>query len=181
MRFTKTAIPDVRVIDIETHADQRGFFARTMCVDEFAKEGLVDQFVQVNMSYSAHKGTLRGLHFQRAPYVEAKLIRCTRGAIWDVIVDLRGGSPTYLQHYGVELTAESRRQLYVPPGLAHSFVTLTDDVEVTYPLSAPYRPMAEDGVRYDDPLLNINWPIEVTSISQKDSAWPLLDREKPPF
>ena len=176
MKFHDTSLADAKLIELQRHGDERGFFARTMCTNEFAANGLVDAFVQINMSHSAFKGTLRGMHFQRNPHSEAKLMRCTKGAIWDCIVDLRADSPTYLQHQGFELTAENKLQLYVPPGFAHGFVTLVDDVEVTYPVSALYTPTAEGGVRYDDPLLGIEWPVEVVHVSDKDAAWPLLER-----
>jgi dTDP-4-dehydrorhamnose 3,5-epimerase len=181
VKFSETDLADVRVIDIEPHGDERGFFARTLCRDEFVSNGLLPDYVQINTSYSRYKGTLRGLHYQRAPHTEAKLVRCVRGAVWDLIVDLRRDSPTYLRHQGVELTAENRRQIYVPPGFAHSYVTLVDDSEVIYPVSASYTPQAEGGVRYDDPLLAIEWPVEITTVSEKDMNWPLLDRNSPPF
>jgi dTDP-4-dehydrorhamnose 3,5-epimerase len=181
MKFHSTSLEGAKLIELQRHGDERGFFARTMCTKEFAAEGLATEFVQINMSHSAFKGTLRGMHFQRNPWSEAKLMRCTRGAIWDCIVDLRKDSPTYLKHQGFELTAENRLQLYCPPGFAHGFVTLVDDVEVTYPVSNPYTPQAEGGVRYDDPLLAIEWPVEVVHVSDKDVAWPLLDRAADPI
>ena len=150
-----------------------------MCRDEFARYGLVTDYVQQNMSVSATAGTIRGMHFQRPPYTEAKLVRCVRGAILDVIVDLRADSSTYLKHEGFELTAENHRQLYVPPGFAHAFQTLVDDIEVSYLVSAPYTPEAEGGVRYNDPMLGIKWPLPVTVISEKDANWPLLTADGP--
>lgn len=181
MIYTKTHLAGVRLIDMDPRGDERGFFSRTMCAEEFAKEGMIDRYPQINTSYSARRGTLRGLHFQYAPYAEAKLVKCIHGAIWDVIVDLRGASPTYLQHEGVELTSENRRQIYVPPGFAHAFLTLTDDAEVIYPVSTSYTASAEGGLRYDDPLLGIEWPTNVTTVSAKDRSWPLLDRDMAPF
>ena len=181
MKFHPTNLADAKVIELQRHGDERGFFARTMCTSEFAANGLATEFVQINMSHSAFKGTLRGMHFQRDPHSEAKLMRCTRGAIWDCIVDLRGDSPTYLRHQGFELTAENRLQLYVPPGFAHGFVTLVDDVEVTYPVSNPYTPRAEGGVRYDDPSFGISWPTEIVHVSDKDAGWPFLDRAAAPL
>lgn len=182
MRFLSTTLKDVWLIELEPRGDERGFFSRTMCEREFAAHGLLTRFEQINMSYSAYKGTLRGMHYQRSPHTEAKLTRCVRGAILDVIVDLRGDSPTYLKHEGFELTADNRRQLYVPPGFAHSFLTLVDDVEVIYPVSSSYAPQAEGGVRYDDPLLGIDWPIEIVHVSEKDAGWPLLrEGQTPPF
>ena len=181
MLFTPTTLKDAWIIDLEKRGDARGFFARTMCKEEFEEHGMRSHFVQQNASASAEKGTLRGLHFQRGDASEAKLIRCTRGAIVDVIVDLRHESPTYLKHEAFELTAQNHRQLYVPPGFAHSFQTLTDDVEVTYLVSAPYTPGAEWGLRYSDPLFNIAWPLPVSNISDKDAAWPLYDLNAEPF
>ncbi|MBB4641401.1 dTDP-4-dehydrorhamnose 3,5-epimerase [Rhizorhapis suberifaciens] len=179
MIFHETTLKDAWLIEPELRGDERGSFARTMCRDEFARYGLATDYVQQNMSVSATAGTIRGMHFQRRPYTEAKLVRCVRGAILDVIVDLRTNSPTYLRHEGFELTAENHRQLYVPPGFAHAFQTLVDDIEVSYLVSAPYTPEAEGGVRYNDPLLGIKWPLPVSVISEKDANWPLLTAEGP--
>jgi dTDP-4-dehydrorhamnose 3,5-epimerase len=181
MIYNETTLRDAWLIDLEPRGDERGSFARTMCAEEFAARGMAHRFVQQNMSTSAKAGTLRGLHFQRAPHTEAKLVRCTRGAILDIIVDLRAGSPSYLRHEAFELSATNGRQLYVPPGFAHSFQTLVDDCEVSYLVSAAYAPGAEGGLRYDDPLLGISWPRPVTAISAKDAAWPHLRREDPPI
>ncbi|GGK05528.1 dTDP-4-dehydrorhamnose 3,5-epimerase [Pseudomonas matsuisoli] len=182
MKFHKTQLNDAWLIELEKRGDDRGFFARTMCQEEFAKHGMVTSFVQQNMSVSAHKGTLRGLHYQMRPYAEAKLIRCLRGAIIDIIVDIREESSTYLQHQAFELTDSNMHQLYVPPGFAHSFQTLTDDVEVSYLVSSPYTPSAERGLRYSDEKLGIQWPLPVTTISDKDAAWPLIaERTEPLF
>jgi dTDP-4-dehydrorhamnose 3,5-epimerase len=148
-----------------------------MCKEEFADAGMETDYVQQNMSVSTHKGTLRGMHYQAVPYAEAKLVRCVRGAIIDIIVDLRPQSTSFLKHEAFELSQENRKELYVPRGFAHGFQTLTDDVEVSYLVSAPYTPQAERGLRYDDPQLGIRWPIEVTTISEKDIAWPLIDNE----
>lgn len=175
-----TTLRDAKLIEIEPRGDERGSFARTMCLDEFAAAGVETRFVQQNMSVSARAGTLRGLHYQRLPHAEAKLVRCVRGAILDVIVDLRSGSPTCLRHEAFELTAENRRELFIPAGFAHGFQTLVDDIEVNYLVSAPYTPTAEGGVRYDDPLLAIEWPLPVTVITDKDANWPLLDRAARP-
>ena len=175
MIFRETRLKDARLIEPELRGDERGSFARTMCRDEFVAHGLAADYVQQNMSISAKAGTIRGMHFQRVPFTEAKLVRCVRGAILDVIVDLRAASPTYLKHEGFEMTAENHRQLYVPPGFAHAFQTLVDDVEVSYLVSAPYMPSAEGGVRYSDPQLGIKWPLPVSTISRKDDSWPLLD------
>lgn len=181
MIFHQTQLNDAWLVELELRGDQRGFFARTMCRDEFARHGLVSEFVQQNTSFSAQRGTLRGMHYQVRPHAEAKLVRCIRGAIVDVIVDLREDSSTYLQHQLFELTDANRHQLYVPPGFAHSFQTLTDDVEVSYLVSAPYTPQAERGLRYNDERLGIDWPVPVTVISDKDAAWPLIAERAEPL
>jgi len=175
MIFHETSLKDAWLIEPELRGDARGSFARTMCRDEFAAHGLIADYVQQNMSVSALAGTIRGMHYQQPPFTEAKLVRCVRGAIVDIIVDLRGNSPTYLKHEKFELTAENHHQLYVPPGFAHAFQTLIDDIEVSYLVSAPYTPSAERGVRFSDPLLGIEWPRPVTTISDKDANWPLLE------
>lgn len=175
MLFHATEITDAFIVDIEQRKDERGFFARAWCQREFSARGLTAQVVQTNISYSQHRGTLRGMHFQRAPYAEAKLVRCTRGAIYDVIIDLRPDSPSYRRWIGVELRADTYRMLYVPEGCAHGFQTLVDATEVTYQVSQFYTPDAEGGVRYDDPAFNIAWPLEVTVISDKDRQWPDYD------
>jgi dTDP-4-dehydrorhamnose 3,5-epimerase len=181
MIFRQTQLADAWLIEPELRGDERGSFARTMCRDEFAAQGLVTCYVQQNMSISAKMGTVRGLHFQRSPFTEAKLVRCVRGAILDLIVDLRGTSPTYMALEGFELTAGNHRQLYVPPGFAHGFQTLVDDCEVSYLVSAAYAPLAEGGLRHDDPRLGIGWPLPVSTISDKDRNWPLFDPEAPPI
>lgn len=172
MIFTETAIPGAFVVELKPFHDQRGFFARSWCQREFAERGLADQMVQGNVSYNRRRGTLRGMHYQRAPHAEAKLVRCTRGAVYDVALDLRPDSPTYKRWTAVELSADSQRMFYIPPGCAHGFLTLADDTELTYQVSAFYTPEAEGGVRYDDPAFGISWPIEVTVISEKDRSWP---------
>lgn len=174
MIFKSTTLEGAFIVEMEPRGDDRGFFARVMCRDEFEAHGLIGDFPQINMSYSVHKGTLRGLHYQVEPHGEAKLVRCLRGAVMDVIVDMRPNSPTFRKHEQFELTADNRRQLYVPPGFAHGFLTLVDDAEVTYPVSARYEPSAERGVRYDDPALGIKWPVPVVHVSPKDATWPLL-------
>lgn len=178
MLFHQTNLEDARLIELEPRGDERGFFARTMCRVEFERHGLLSDFVQQNTSFSAQRGTLRGLHYQRQPHAEAKLVRCLRGAIVDVIVDIRKDSATYLQHQLFELTDTNRHQLYVPPGFAHSFQTLTDDVEVSYLVSAAYHPEAERGLRYNDERLAINWPLPPTVVSEKDAGWPLISERK---
>jgi dTDP-4-dehydrorhamnose 3,5-epimerase len=173
VRFIETALPPACLIDLEQRADERGFFARAYCAQTFAERGLTSDFVNTNLSRTRRKGTLRGLHYQHPPHAEAKLVRCTRGAIYDVIIDLRSGSPTRGEWLGVELTADNHRQLYVPEGFAHGFVTLADDTEVTYQVSAFFAPEAEDGVRWDDPAFAIEWPVTVLEMSDKDRNWPL--------
>lgn len=172
MIFHKTTLESARLIDLELRGDERGAFARTFCSKEFEAEGLDTNFVQQNMSVSALKGTLRGMHRQAEPHAETKLIRCLRGAIYDVIVDLRPDSATYLKWEGFELTAQNRKQLYAPSGFAHGFYTLTDDVEVSYLVSNCYAPDAEIGSRHDDPAFGIIWPSEVVVMSEKDRSWP---------
>jgi dTDP-4-dehydrorhamnose 3,5-epimerase len=170
--FVATRLQDAHIIEIEKLADKRGFFARSWCQKEFERHGLVSIMVQANLSHNKKKGTLRGMHYQRAPYEEVKLVRCTRGSIYDVIIDLRPDSPTYKQWIGVELTADGYKMLYVPGGFAHGFLTLEDDTEVTYQVSQFYTPGAEGGVRWNDPAFGIVWPGEVQVISDKDRSWP---------
>lgn len=173
MLFEEIGIAGAYVVDLQRHGDDRGFFARAYCGEEFAAHGLASSMPQINMSHSAHKGTIRGMHYQVAPHGEAKFVRCVRGAVLDVMIDLRPDSPTYLEWLGVELTAESRRAVYVPEYCAHGFQTLVDDTEVLYPVSSPYVPAAERGVRWDDPAFGIEWPLpESPTLSPKDAAWP---------
>jgi dTDP-4-dehydrorhamnose 3,5-epimerase len=172
MIFTETKLKDAYIIELKKMGDQRGFFARAWCQREFDEHGLVSQVVQANLSYNKAKGTLRGMHYQRAPYAETKLIRCIRGALYDVIIDLRPDSPTYMQWLGVELTTENHKMLYVPEGFGHGFQTLVDNTEAFYQVSEFYTPNAEGGIRYDDPAFNIEWPLEVQVISDKDKSWP---------
>lgn len=174
MQFTPTSIPGAVTVDLEPRSDERGFFARSFCRDEFEAAGLEPVVAQCNVSYNRRAGTLRGLHFQTVDAPEAKLVRCTRGAIFDVIVDLRPDSPTLGQHVAVELTSENHRALYVPPLFAHGFQTLVDDVEVLYQVSQPYTPNTERGLRFDDPVLAIEWPSAPSTITDKDLEWPLL-------
>ena len=177
MRFTETEIPGAFIIDLEPHTDARGFFARIFCAREFAERGLITTFAQVNASYNDRRGTLRGMHYQDEPAPEAKLVRCVSGAIHDVIVDMRPGSPTFMHHVAVELSAANRRQLYIPELCAAGYQTLSDHTEVTYQVSEFYTPETERGLRHDDPALGIAWPLPVTEISAKDIAWPLLSPE----
>ena len=174
MLFSETPLSNAFVIDLEQKPDSRGFFARSFCAAEFEAHGLKPVVAQCNLSFNHRRGTLRGMHYQVPPAAEAKLVRCTRGAIYDVIVDLRPDSPTYMQHFGVELSEENRRALYVPEMFAHGYQALTDGAEVTYQVSEAYTPGCERGLRHDDPALGIVWPIPVTVISDKDRAWPLL-------
>lgn len=176
MIFHRTTLQDAFVIDLETRGDERGFFARTFCRNEFSAHGLDTDYTQQNMSVSAHKGTLRGMHFQNAPHAETKLIRCVRGAIYDAIIDLREDSPTFGAWEGFELNADNKRMLYVPKGFAHGFQTLSDDVEVTYLVAGYYEPSAEGGVLWNDPAFSIDWPLEPTVMSDKDRAWPAFTR-----
>ncbi len=172
MRFEETNLCGAWLIDLAPARDQRGFFARTFCVQAYADHGLTTGFVQHSTSQSVARGTLRGMHFQRAPHSEVKVVRCLKGAIWDVIIDLRPDSPTYRRWQGFELTADNQRQLYVPEGFAHGFQTLSDDTQVGYLISAFYAPLAASGVRHDDPAFAIDWPLPLTEISDKDRNWP---------
>lgn len=175
MNFIEIDLPGAYVIELERKGDDRGFFARAFCQREFAELGLSTDFVQMNDSLSAHRGTLRGMHYQLAPHQETKLVRCIRGALCDIILDLREDSPTFGQHAKVELSAENRRILYVPKGFAHSFITLEDDTEALYLVDAFYAPDAERGVRWNDPRFGIEWPLEPTVISDKDANFPDFD------
>jgi dTDP-4-dehydrorhamnose 3,5-epimerase len=171
VRFHPTKLKDAYVVELEAIEDERGTFARSFCSREFREHGLADSFVQCNLSWNRRRGTLRGLHFQRPPSAEVKLVRCTSGALWDVIVDLRPDSPTYLQHFGIELSATNRLALYIPELFAHGFQTLEDSTEVLYQMSAYYAPEHAAGLPYNDPRLSIPWPLEVTVVSEKDRSW----------
>lgn len=177
MIFHKTPLEGARLIELEKRGDDRGFFARAFCENEFEAEGLVPRFVQVNNSLSAKKGTLRGMHYQMAPHGEVKIVRCIRGSLWDAILDLRPQSPTYKKWFGAELSAENRLAMYVPRGFAHAILTLTDDAEALYLVSDFYAPTHERGIRWNDPNFNVEWPIEPVEISEKDAAWPDFDPE----
>lgn len=172
MIFTETPLAGAFVIDLEPRTDARGFFARTFCRREFEEHGLNPNVVQCNLSFNYAVGTLRGMHLQTAPASEVKLVRCLRGAIHDVIADLRPESPTYQQHFAIELTAENRRALYVPESFAHGFQTLTNDTEVAYQMSEFYQPKTSAGFRYDDIAFGIVWPLPINLISEQDLAWP---------
>lgn len=172
MIFHKTELKDAYLIEIQKLEDERGFFGRTWCQREFAKHGLNPKLVQCNLSYNLVKGTLRGLHLQAAPFEEAKLIRCSHGAIYDVIIDLRKDSPTYLKHLAVTLTAKEHKMLYVPEGFAHGFLTLEDDSTVFYQMSEFYAPEYAHGFRWNDPAFGIPWPGEIKVISERDATYP---------
>lgn len=172
MIYHRTPLAGAFVIELEKRGDDRGFFARVFCENEFNRQGLATRFVQVNNSLSADLGTLRGMHYQLAPRAETKLIRCIRGALWDVILDLRPDSPTFGESFGQELTADNRRMMYVPKGFAHGFVTLTSDTEAFYFADEFYAPELERGVRWDDPRFAIAWPAKPVVISDKDRSHP---------
>ena len=172
MIFRETTLKGAFVIEMEKFEDKRGFFARAWCQKEVEANGLVSRVVQTNISFNKKRGTLRGMHYQVAPYEQVKLVRCTAGAIYDVIIDLRPDSPTFRKWTGVELTAENYTMLYVPENVAHGFQTLEDNTEVTYQVSQFYSPESERGVRYDDPVFQVEWPLPVEVISEKDIAWP---------
>lgn len=172
MIFAPTALPGLWRVDIEPHRDERGYFARTWCQHEFAAHGLDTRLAQASVSFNRRRGTLRGMHFQRPPHAEAKVVRCMRGGIWDVAIDLRAASPTYCRWLGFELTADNGAALYIPEGFAHGFQTLADDTEVLYQISEFYAPEAAAGVRHDDPAFGIDWPLPVACISPRDAAWP---------
>jgi dTDP-4-dehydrorhamnose 3,5-epimerase len=172
MKFIEIPLPGAFVVETERLADERGFFARTYCAEEFAAQGLDPAVAQVSMSYNRRRATLRGMHFQLAPHAETKLIRCTAGAIFDVIVDLRPEAPTCLQWYGIQLDAENRKSLFVPTGFAHGFQTLTDNTEVLYQIAPAYRADSAAGFRWDDTRIAIDWPLPVSEISERDLALP---------
>jgi dTDP-4-dehydrorhamnose 3,5-epimerase len=176
MIFTATPLCDAYLIELERKGDERGFFARAFCEQEFRQHKLISHFCQVNNSLSPYKGTLRGLHYQLAPKAETKLVRCIHGALYDLILDLREGSSTFGKSFGAELSADNRRMMYVPKGFAHGFVTLADDTEAFYFVDEFYAPEYERGVRYDDPTFQLEWPIKPTVISDKDKAHPDFDR-----
>lgn len=174
MTFTETPLAGAFVIDIERRADDRGFFARSWCDREFADHGLSTVIKQANVSFNVKRGTLRGMHFQLAPHEEVKVVRCTRGSLVDVIIDLRPGSATYGKWFAVELTADNHRMLYIPEQFAHGYQTLEDNTDLMYLVSKPYAPTHASGVRYNDPAFGITWPLPVSMISPADAGWPLL-------
>ena len=174
MKFTPTTLAGAYLVDLDRIEDERGFFARSYCQNELDELGLTSQVVQANISFNKYQGTIRGLHYQVDPAPETKLVRCIRGSIVDVIVDMRPQSATYREHLAIELTCDNHLALFIPAHCAHGFQTLQDDTEVTYMVSGFYTPDCERGLRYDDPALSINWPQPVTQISDKDAQWQLL-------
>jgi dTDP-4-dehydrorhamnose 3,5-epimerase len=175
MKFIPTDLAGAYVVEPERVEDERGFFARTFCRDQFAAHGLRPAFVQCNLSFNTRKGTLRGMHFQERPHEEAKLIRCTRGKIWDVVADVRRNSPTFGRWAAFELTADNRKMVYVPEGFAHGFQTLEDSCEVFYQMSDMYHPGLARGVRWNDPVFGIHWPLAHPIVSKRDAAYPDLE------
>lgn len=175
MIFERLALPDARVIELEPHHDDRGFFARVWCRRELEQEGLEAAVAQCSLSYNRRRGTLRGMHFQAPPREEVKIVRCVRGALHDVIIDLRPGSPTFTRHVAVELTADNRRALYVPKGFAHGFQTLEDGTEVFYQMSEFHSPDHARGLRFDDPAFDIEWPVPDPIVKERDRNWPDFD------
>ena len=179
MIVAETKLAGAYLLDVERREDARGFFARLWCAEELAAAGLDTRISQVNVGFNSRRGTVRGLHFQRTPHAEVKLVRCTAGAVYDVIVDLRPESPTHRQWLGVELTSENHRQLYVPEGFAHGYQALTDAAEICYQTSVPYAPDSATGVRFDDPAFDISWPEPVTVVSDADRSWPDYVEDSP--
>ncbi len=177
MLFHPTPIAGAFLIEPERRGDARGFFARIFCAEEFAAQGLETAYVQANNSLTARRGTLRGFHYQLPPAAEVKLVRCIQGALWDAIVDLRPDSPSYGRHFGAELSAGNRLMMYVPRGVAHGFVTLTEEAEALYLVSAPHAPSEERGLRWDDPWIGAEWPMAPAELSAKDAAWPAFAPE----
>jgi dTDP-4-dehydrorhamnose 3,5-epimerase len=172
MKFVEANLSGAWLIEPVPSQDSRGYFARTFCIREFEVHGLETRFVQHSTSYSARRGTIRGMHYQKDPHAEVKVVRCRKGAVWDVVIDLRPESPTHRQWQGFELTALNRRQLYIPAGFAHGLQTLCDDTETDYLISEFYEPAAASGVRFDDPAFAIDWPLGPTAVSGRDKAWP---------
>lgn len=172
-KFVETKIEGTFIIEPPMHEDERGFFSRMFCKEQFEEFGLETDFTQSNLSVSRNAGTIRGLHYQIAPYAEAKLIRCTRGALYDVVIDMRLNSPTYLQWMSMVLRSETYKMLYIPPGVAHGFQTLENDTEISYMVTKPYAPESERGIRWNDPAFSIEWPItDAPILSEKDQNWP---------
>ena len=177
MIFNPSTLSGAYTIDVQPFQDNRGFFTRTFCEKEFAEYNLIQHFVQANHSGTHGKGVIRGMHFQHSPHCEVKLVKCVQGAIFDAIVDVRKNSPTFLQWFGAELSAENKRMMYVPAGFAHGFQSLSDYSEITYMVSAFYNKESEGGIKYDDPRVNIEWPLTVSLVSEKDMCIPLIDAD----
>ena len=175
MLFEQLNVKDAWVITPQPIEDSRGFFSRIVCEKEFSDHGLQNHWLQQNIAFNHVKGTLRGMHYQKGEAAEIKVVRCTRGSVYDVIVDFRKESSTYLQWAGEELSVDNHKMLYVPQGFAHGYITLSDCAEITYLVSAFYTPGREAGIRYDDPKIGIEWPMDPVSISEKDSSWPYLE------
>ena len=175
MIFKETSLKGSYVITIEPVEDERGWFARTYCKNEFLSIGHMKEWVQMNHSFTKQKGTVRGMHYQRPPYGEIKLVRCIAGSVYDVIIDLRANSATYLQYFGIELSAVNKKMIYIPEGFAHGFQALSNDAELVYNHSQFYLPGVEAGVRYNEPSINIKWPLELTNISERDISHPFID------
>jgi dTDP-4-dehydrorhamnose 3,5-epimerase len=175
MKFEPTPLKDAWIVTLAPMEDDRGYFSRTFCQKEFEAHGMPSRIAQCNTSFNKKSGTLRGIHFQREPAIETKLVRCVRGAFYDVIVDMRPDSPTYLQHFGLELSQKNMKALFVPQNFAHGFLTLEDDTEAFYLMGEFYTPACEGGLRYNDPALGIQWPGPVNVLSEKDAAWPLIE------
>ena len=175
MKFVEAPLAGAYVIELEPFQDERGLFARTFCQNEFAKIGFYKQIVQINHSITRQKGAIRGMHYQLPPACETKIIRCVQGEVFDVMVDIRSGSPTFMQWYEVELSKDNLRMVYIPEGFAHGFQSLTDNVELIYHHSAFYSPESERGLRFDDPVLAFHWPLSVRAVSSKDQSYPLID------
>lgn len=175
MIFNATKLPGAFTIDVQPFQDSRGFFTRTFCEKEFGEQGLVQHFVQANHSGTQGKAVIRGMHFQNTPFCEVKLVKCVQGSVFDVIIDLRAGSATFLQWFGAELSAENKQMMYVPAGFAHGFQSLSDYSEITYMVSAFYNKESEGGIKYNDPKVNIEWPLPVSLVSDKDMKIPWID------
>ena len=175
MIFTETLLKGSYIIDLEPLVDERGWFARTYCQNEFNAIGHTKDWIQLNHSFTLRKGTVRGMHFQLSPFSEIKLVRCIAGAVYDVIIDLRKDSPTFLSYYGVELSSKNKKMIYIPEGFAHGFQALTDDCELIYHHTQFYTPGVESGIKYNDTCVNIEWPLPVQSVSARDNSHPIVD------
>jgi dTDP-4-dehydrorhamnose 3,5-epimerase len=175
MNFIPTPLKGSFVVELKVHDDARGWFARTYCKNEFAQIDHNKEWVQMNHSFTSLKGTIRGMHYQRPPHAEIKMVRCIAGAVYDIIIDLRKDSPTYLNWFGTELSAANKKMIYIPEGFAHGFQTLADDTELVYQHAQFYEPGAEEGILHNDITLNIQWPLQVTALSDRDKKHPIID------